>query len=346
MPDIDYSFLDDDLLIELSQLELDDYIIELAWSSNGENLAAITVEGKVFLVNKYADITKYKLIGQHDKGGNSVSWRSDGKEFATVGHDGKIKIWDGISGNEIISLEAGDSWVSKAIYNPHSNWLASAAGRQLRLWDTNREVFYESFDHSSTIADLGWSPDGSGVAVAAYNGVTLHVPHKQKQPRKYSWKGSSLVLAWSPDSRYIATGEQDSTVHFWHRASGEDDRMYGFPTKVLELSWNSTGRWLATGGSSSVILWDCSGKGPAGRKPREYLAHSNKLTQVAFQPAGELLASTGKDAVLAIWDPMKHDKIIGRKILSAPASSLRWNKDANLAIGQEDGRVAIFKLKS
>ena len=49
--------------------------------------------------------------------------------------------YDGISGNEIISLEAGDSWVSKAIYNPHSNWLASAAGRQLRLWDTNREVF-------------------------------------------------------------------------------------------------------------------------------------------------------------------------------------------------------------
>ena len=45
MPDIDYSFLDDDLLIELSQLELDDYIIDLAWSSNGENLAAITVEG-------------------------------------------------------------------------------------------------------------------------------------------------------------------------------------------------------------------------------------------------------------------------------------------------------------
>ena len=44
--------------------------------------------------------------------------------------------------------------------------------------------------------------------------------------------------------------------------------------------------------------------------------------------------------------PMKHDKIIGRQILSAPASSLRWNKDANLAIGQEDGRVAIFKLKS
>ena len=223
-------------------------------------------------------------------------------------------------------------------------WLRQ--GRQLRLWDTNREVFYESSDHSSTIADLGWSPDGSGVAVAAYNGVTLHVPHKQKQPRKYSWKGSSLVLAWSPDARYIATGEQDSTVHFWHRASGEDDRMYGFPTKVLELSWNSTGRWLATGGSSSVILWDCSGKGPAGRKPREYLAHSNKLTQVAFQPTGELLASKGKDAVLAKWDPMKHDKIIGRKILSAPASSLRWNKDANLAIGQEDGRVAIFKLKS
>ena len=44
---------------------------------------------------------------------------------------------------------------------------------------------------------------------------------------------SSLALAWSPDSKYIVTGEQDSTVHFWNRKSGEDAQM-SF-SKVLEL---------------------------------------------------------------------------------------------------------------
>ena len=346
MSNIDHSFLNKESLTELRQAALEDYIIDLAWSPDGEKLAVVTVEGAVFLFENYGDTAKYKLIGQHAGGGNSVSWRSDGVEFATAGHDGQAKVWDGISGQEIISLSVGDSWVTKVIYNPSSKCLATAAGKYLKLWSEQREVFYESSDHSSTIADIGWNPDGSGIAVAAYNGITLHVPGKQKKPRKYTCKGSSLVLAWSPDAKYIATGEQDSTVHFWHRASGEEARMSGFPTKVLELSWDSSGRWLATGGSSSVVLWDCSGKGPADRKPREYVEHSNKLTQLAFQPNGKLLASAGNDAVLALWDPMTHDKVIERKSLSSPVSCLRWSKKDELAIGQKDGKVAILGIKT
>ena len=346
MSNIDYSLLNKESLIELRQAALDDYIIDLDWSPDGTKLAVVTVEGAVFLFDNYGDTANCKLIGQHSGGGNSVSWRSDGVEFATAGHDGQAKVWDGFSGQEIVSLPAGDSWVTKVTYNPSSNCLATAAGKQLKLWNQEREAFYESSDHSSTIADIGWNPLGSGIAVAAYNGVTLHVPGKQKKPRKYICKGSSLVLAWSPDAKYIATGEQDSTVHFWHRASGEEARMCGFPTKVLELSWDSTGQWLVTGGSSSVILWDCSGKGPAERKPREYVEHSNKLTQLAFQPNGKLLASACNDAVLALWEPMKHDKVIERKSLSSPASCLRWSKKGELAIGQKDGKVTILEIKA
>ena len=130
MSDIDYSMLNNDLFIELQQAAMDDYIMDIAWAPDGDKLAVITIEGSVFLLNAYSDIAKYKLIGQHQEGGNSVSWRSDGTEFATAGHDGKIKVWDGISGYEIASLEAGNSWVAKAIYNPRSNWLASGTGRQ------------------------------------------------------------------------------------------------------------------------------------------------------------------------------------------------------------------------
>ncbi len=40
--------------------------------------------------------------------------------------------------------------------------------------------------------------------------------------RRYVWKGSSLVLAWSPDATMFATGDQDQTVHFWYADSGKD----------------------------------------------------------------------------------------------------------------------------
>ncbi|MDA8018938.1 MAG: WD40 repeat domain-containing protein [Thermoanaerobaculia bacterium] len=346
MSDLDISMLSKGLLAESWHVALNDYIIDLAWCPDASKLAAATVEGSVFMIDDHGDSAHFELIGQHAGGANSLSWRCDGAEFATAGHDGLVKIWNGSSGRQLSSLEAGDSWVAKVAYSPCSDVLATAAGRHLKLWNEQREVFYESSDHSSTIADVGWNPSGLSIAVAAYNGITLHVPGEQSPPRKYNWKGSSLVLAWSPDAKYMATGEQDSTVHFWHVESGRDAQMWGFPTKVLALSWDSSGRWLATGGGASVCLWDCSGKGPAGRKPRQYDAHSSKLTQLAFQPDGKLLVSADAEAFLMLWDPIKHDKIIGGVLLSSSASCLRWCEGGKLAVGQQDGKVVVFQVQS
>jgi len=205
-------------------------------------------------------------------------------------------------------------------------------------------VVFESTDHASTIADVGWNPDGSGVAVAAYYGVTLHVPGKQKRPRKYEWKGSSLVLKWSPDGKYIATGEQDSTVHFWHVKSGEDAQMSGFPTKVMELAWESSGQWLATGGGSVICLWDCTGPGPAGRQPRQCEMHPTKVSQLGFQPDGKILASTDAE-FLMLWDPTNYEKVIGGAALSSATSCLKWCKGGKLIVGQHDGTIVMFNLR-
>ena len=170
-------------------------------------------------------------------------------------------------------------------------------GKHLKLWSEEREAVYNSSDHLSSITDLGWNPNGSAVAVSAHKGITLHLTEKKRKPRKYIWRGSSLALAWSPDSKFIATGEQDLTVHFWHMKSAEHAQMTGFPTKALELSWDSSGRWLAANAGSTISLWDCSGKGPEGRRPRLYEAHENKLTQLAFQPERNLLASADGDQI-------------------------------------------------
>ncbi len=345
MLDVDLSKLNKESLAESWYVDLKDYIIDLAWSPDGSKLAAITVEGAVIMINDHGEKADFKQVGQHDGGANSLSWRHDGVEFATAGHDGLVKIWDGESGDELHVLEAGDSWVAKVVYSPRRDSLATAAGKHLKLWNEQREETYHSSDHSSTIADVGWNPDGSAVAVAAYNGISLHIPGKKSRPRKYEWKGSSLILAWSPDSKYMATGEQDSTVHFWNVKSGDDAQMWGFPTKVLELSWDPSGRWLATGGGASICLWDCGGKGPAGRKPRQFEGHTNKLTQLAFQSDGELLASADADRFLCLWDPIKHSEVIGAVLLSSPASCLRWGIENRLAVGQKDGKVVIFDVK-
>jgi WD40 repeat protein len=73
-------------------------------------------------------------------------------------------------------------------------------------------------------------------------GVSQEAPQ-----RRFEWKGSILRLAWSPNGRFVATGDQDSTVHFWFEEDRRDLQMSGYPTKVREL-WNAASRYLATGG--------------------------------------------------------------------------------------------------
>jgi WD40 repeat protein len=158
------------------------------------------------------------------------------------------------------------------------------------------------------------------------------------------WKGSTLVVAWSPDGRYIATGDQDATVHFWVVKSGEDLQMWGYPTKVRELSWDGASRYLATGGGPAVTVWDCSGKGPAGTTPLSLEAHEDYVSALAFQGAGPLLASGGEDGIVALWRPGASKMPRALENLGAAVSGLAWSPDDRaVAAGGEDGGVAALE---
>ena len=98
MLDVDVSMMDEELLAESWSIELGDYIIDAAWSPDASRLAAAPVEGSVFLIQNHGDSADFELIGQHAGGANSLSWRPDGTEFATAGHDGLVKSWDANSG--------------------------------------------------------------------------------------------------------------------------------------------------------------------------------------------------------------------------------------------------------
>ena len=333
-------------LKSLWRAQIDDRVIQLAWSPDGATLAAAGVSGPITLFNGGDGTRRHSLSG-HTMDTMAISWHRDSRTLASVGQDSKVRLWDTVTGEQDAEMPGGASWVEHVAFSPVGDGLVSAAGRKLRLWNRQGDLVREYSDASSTITDIKWKPDGSQFAISAYNGVVVYAPDQPEPQYHFVWQGSTLTIEWSPDGKYIATGDQDSTVHFWITDTGQDLQMWGYQTKVLELTWSFNSRYLATGGGTQVVVWDCSGKGPANTKPIMLEGHQDLIKHLTFQRQGMLLASGGNDGLLAIWKVEKKKSVLlADAVFKAPIVGLAWSPDDRcIAVADESGTLAVTRVK-
>jgi WD40 repeat protein len=328
-------------LKKLWQADVGEHVIALAWSPDGATVAAAAVGGPIVLFDAAGSV-KHRLAG-HGFGTTGLSWHPKGGLLASSGQDGLAKLWNALTGEIACEVEGGAAWVEHVAWSPDGAYLATAAGRKVRLWNMAGDLVREWADHPSTVAAIQWKPRGTELASAAYGKLSIYKPAHEAPTRALEWKGSMLALAWSPDGKHIATGDQDNTVHFWVLKTGEDLMMSGYPTKVRELSWDAAARYLATGGAPTICVWDTGGKGPGGSKPIQLEGHTDLVKALAYQNFGPLLASACAGGQLALWWPAQNATALSQALHGSGATQLAWAADdARLALGCDSGAVAVY----
>lgn len=331
--------------------EADDYVTGLDWSPAGELVAVGAASGPTRVLRSSTGEVHRTLPG-HAGGTAVVGYSPDGRFLATGGRDGTIRLWDSARGLLLHELEAGATWVTTLAWAPARQGaealLATAAGRHLRLWGADGTPRQQWAPHASTIADVAWKPARAGgpprLASASYGAVRCWDPEQAEPTDVLAWKGSILALAWSANGKFLATGDQDATVHFWLLDRRKELEMSGYPTKVRELSWDAGSRYLATGGGASVTVWDCAGRrGPEGSTPIVLEEHDAPLTAVAFQRGRTFLASGAQDGRVAIWQPARSTRPLGVARLGGGVSTVRWSPDdQRLLVGTAMGQAVAL----
>jgi WD40 repeat protein len=332
------------------QAAVPDHAIGLAWAPDGSRLAAAAVSGPITVFDASTGKPVHQLKG-HGFGTAAIAWQPTGNVLASVGQDGKVRLWNTATGEESKALDAGASWAEKVVWHPSGQWVATAAGKKAKVWTASGELVRELPAQAGTVMDLKWRPGTNHLTLLAYGSATTYDPLEIAQPVKVlAWKGSPLAMAWSPDGKILAHGNQDSTVHFWYYDDARDLQMWGYRTKVRELSWEFSSRYLATGGGPVVCIWDCQAgpNGPEGSKPTMLVGHDEEsnLTALAYQARGFLLASAALDGKVLLWQPTnrKGTQVGEFQFLGGEASVLAWAlDDKSLAAGCGSGAVAVFR---
>jgi WD40 repeat protein len=140
---------------------------------------------------------------------------------------------------------------------------------------------------------------------------------------------------------------QDGSVHYWNVAAGTQSQMRGYGAKVALTSWSANSRLLATAADPQIIVWDFSGRGPEGSEPLQLAAHTARLTQLAFQPRGSLLAAGARDHRITLWRLTQPQQPIDADLLSEEVALLRWSPGGEqLAVADRAGVLSIYALRA
>jgi WD40 repeat protein len=105
------------------------------------------------------------------------------------------------------------------------------------------------------------------------------------------------ALAFSPDSRLLASASGDKTIKIWDVASGQMKTLSGNPETVLQIAWSPDGKRIYSIASveKAIRIWDVA-SGTLLRKIETPLYWSS----MALSPDGRTIATGGEE--IDLWD--------------------------------------------
>ncbi|EIM74159.1 hypothetical protein A33O_12279 [Nitratireductor aquibiodomus RA22] len=203
------------------------------------------------------------------------------------------------------------------------------------------------FQHARSVEGIAFAPKGMRLAVARYNGATLHFPATDGKPTELEWAGAHTGITFSPDGKFLVTTMQENALHGWKLADGKHMRMAGYPGKVKCFSWSAKGKWLATSGAPGAIVWPFQAKdGPMGKAPLELGTRGDAMvTQVCCHPTEEIAAIGYADGMILAARFADQKEILLRRSGKGAITAMAWdNEGRRLAFGSETGESGVVDI--
>ena len=258
---------------------------KLAWSPDGEMIAAVFFDNKCVVLNatdgrtmKVLDLESggrgTRCDGFAPEGTNplrAVAFSPDGRYLAVGGDDMVVIVFDTVTWEEVHELYGHTGSILCLDFSPDSRFLASGSG-------TDKVIPQNAGENTTRIWDV---EDGS--EILALEG------HRD----------GVLGVKWSHSGAMLATVSDDRTVRLWSFPAGQVlQNMTGHTSGALDVDWSPDDSKILTGSRDyKAKVWDTA----TGTLLATW-NDNNCVRSVDFHPTAELAAISCVDLTLKIRD--------------------------------------------
>ena len=253
----------------------------------------------------------------------------DGRRVASAGaysplNRGELKVWDVISGREILTLKRPYGFWSVA-FSPDGKRLAFSSG---------------DWGYTTKPCELKICDASSGQETLTLKG------HGDGPGRNAIWS-----VAFSPDGNRLASAGR-GTVKLWDATSGQEILTLDALHNTESVTFSPDGKRLAAAGWRQMVkVWDVT----TGKEMLAVKGHNGPINQVAFSPDGKRLASASDDRTVEVWDATSsqealtlkgHTEFVGCVVFSPDGKRVASaSNDKTVKVWDIAGRREMLTLK-
>lgn len=142
-------------------------------------------------------------------------------------------------------------------------------------------------------------------------------------------------LAFSPNGKYIVSGDSDGVIKIWDLTNGEA-RSIESPGKsrVNAVVFSPDGAQIASSDGNNIILWDAE----TAEQVSVLEGHTDWVRSLAYNADGSILASGGDDKTIRLWD-VATLKELHTIQMAGPVDRLAFTPDGK-TLASTDGNTA------
>ncbi len=274
---------------------------------------------------------------------NTVAFSPDSRTLASQGPDTIVDFWDVATGKLLRELPGGRPFA----FNHDGKLFAVGSGDNVKLLDAGtaqESVVFRA--HAAYTDAVTFSPDGKMLA-----SLTDGYPRTVKLWNVSAGRELSTLkadnnlagpsLAFSPDSRLLATPSAFNTMRLWDTSTNQALLTWGkeYYLDFSHVSFFPDGRYVVTVGSTGkIVYWDATTGKPFGA-----LKGDTQYNAMAFSPDARLLAIGGYNNIVTVWEVTTGQKRFELRGHTKAIQSVAFSPDSKtLASGGDDMTIKLW----